>query len=371
MFSAQAHSFQQQARLAISLSWIAGYTNALTLLTCGQVTSHLTGTVSQIGVEVAELRWTSSSYLLGLLGMFLLGAFAAGAMTELGRARRLRSIYVLPMMVEAAVLAMFALLVDWQATANLNSDHARIWLTFLPSFAMGLQNATITRISGGVVRTTHVTGVVTDLGLELSRLLFGRSAPRRRHDARAHHSRWRAVMLTSILCSFALGAGLGTLAFDLFEAYSMLPAVLFLAFLTLQDRLVPIAAVELRSGRHDGAPIVAIYHAEPPAAGRRFRLPDLASWADNLDEHVLVLVLDLTDLGEMGDRSALELRALMLHLREQGRCLVLAGVGAAQLGALQHAGVLLDFDADDLCKDLQTAAQRGERLAASLAAAPS
>ena len=367
MFQAQAHSFQQQARLAISLSWIAGYTNALTLLTCGQVTSHLSGTVSQIGVEVAELRWTSTSYLLGLLGMFLLGAFASGAMTEFGRMRRMQSIYVLPMVVEAVLLGGFALLIDWQATANLQTENARVWLTFLPSFAMGLQNATITRISGGVVRTTHVTGVVTDLGLELSKMAFGRLGRRRaKGSARAMQEHWRALMLASILASFALGAGLGTLAFDLFEAYSMVPAVLFLAFLTLQDLLVPIAAVELRAGRHDGAPIVAIYHAEPPTDGRRFRLPDLANWASTLDEHVRVLVLDLDNLGAMGDRSALELRALMLHLREEGRFLVLAGVGERQLASLHHAGVLLDFDADDLCSDLPAAALRGERLAATI-----
>lgn len=365
MFHTQAHSFQQQARLAISLTWIAGYTNALTILTCGQVTSHLTGVVSQLGVEVAEQRWSTTGYLAGLLAMFLAGAFLSGVLVEFGRVRRMQSIYVLPMVVEALLLAGFALLVDWQATARLDVTDARIWLTFVPAFAMGLQNATITRISGGVVRTTHVTGVVTDLGLELSKLAFrfvGRG--RRLTPQRANQDLWRALLLASILGSFALGAGLGTLAFDFAEAWSMAPAVVFLVFLTLQDLLKPIAAVELRVGNHDGASIVAIYHAEPPARGGRFRLPDLAVWAAGLDEHVRVVVLDLANLGAMGDRSALELRALMLHLREEGRHLVLAGVGKDQLAALHHAGVLLDFDADDLCQNLPTAALRGERLAA-------
>jgi uncharacterized membrane protein YoaK (UPF0700 family) len=364
MFHNQAHSFQQQARLAISLTWIAGYTNALTILTCGQVTSHLTGIVSELGVEVAEQRWTTASYLLGLLGAFLAGAFTSGALLEFGRIRLLQSIYVLPMLLEALLLAAFALLVDWQATAQLTAADARIWLTFVPAFAMGLQNATITRISGGVVRTTHVTGVVTDLGLELSKLAFASLGHGRRLlPQRANQSLWRSLLLGSILGSFALGAGLGTLAFDHVQAWSMVPAVLFLAFLTLQDLLKPIAAVELRARPHDGAPIVAIYHAEPPASGRRFRLPDLATWAAGLDEHVRVVVLDLANLGAMGERSALELRALMLHLREEGRALVLAGVGQPQLAALHHAAVLLDFDADDLCQDLPTAARRAESLA--------
>lgn len=367
MFKSQAHSFTQQARLAISLSWVAGYTNALTLLTCGQVTSHLTGSISQIGVEVAELQWSKAGYLVCLVLMFLLGAFTAGALTEFGRLRRYQSIYVLPMVTEAALLGLFALLVDWQASGALGTGSARVWLTFLPSFAMGLQNATITRISGGIVRTTHVTGVVTDLGLELSKIVFRLVGRKRQIDARrSHQENWRALLLFSIPGSFALGAGLGTMSFDLFEAWSMVPAVAFLAFLMLQDLLIPIAPVEMRTGSHDGAPIIALYHAEPPAKGGRSRLPDLTSWAAGLDDHVRVVVLDLTNLQTMGERSALEIRALMLHLRQEGRALVLGGLGKEQIGALQHAHVLLDFDADDLCSDLKSAIARAEQVAEEL-----
>lgn len=370
MFKSQAHSFTQQARLAISLSWVAGYTNALTILTCGQVTSHLSGSVSEIGVHLAELHGRMAAYYVGLVGMFLCGAFAAGAMTEFARLRRHQSIYVLPMATEGLLLGVFALLVDRQVRGALGGDDAKLWLTFVPSFAMGLQNATITRISGGVIRTTHVTGVVTDLGLALSQIAFRLLGLRHRlDDRRAYQERWRALLLLSIPGSFALGAGLGTLAHDHIPAYAMLPAVAFLLFLVVRDVLVPIAAVELRTGEHDGAPMIALYHAEPPVDGRRYRLPDLTSWAGNLDHHVRVVVLDLIGLPAMGERSALEVRALMLHLRQEGKQLVLAGIGKEQMAALQHAHVLLDFDTDDLCSDLQAAIARAERLAAQIAAA--
>jgi anti-anti-sigma regulatory factor len=139
-------------------------------------------------------------------------------------------------------------------------------------------------------------------------------------------------------------------------------------FLMVNDLLVPIAAVELRHGSHHGAPIVAIFHAEASAAGQRFRMPDLTAWASHVDDHVRVVVLDLANVQGMGERSAFELRALLFHLREEGRQLVLAGVGPTQLATMQHAGVLLDFDADDLCGDLHTAALRAERLAEQAAA---
>ncbi len=366
MFRGQAHSFTQQARLAVSLSWIAGYTNALTVLACGQVSSHMTGNTSLLGVAAAEGHWSQASYLASLLATFLLGAFAAGVLTELGRVRHYQSIYVLPMLVEAVLLGAFALLIDQLAVGQITPASAHIWLTFLPAFAMGMQNATITRISGGVVRTTHVTGVITDLGLDLARLTFGALGRGRRLDpARAAQARWRTLLLASIPISFALGAGLGTLAFDYVAAWSMIPACAFLGFLVLLDVLVPIAAVALREGEHASAPIIALFHAEPPTDGRRFRLPDLTAWAGSITPDVRVVVLDLANLQNMGDRSALELRALMLHLREERRLLVLAGVGKDQLATMQHAGVLLDFDADDLCSDLRTAARRAEALVAT------
>ena len=44
---------------------------------------------------------------------------------------------------------------------------------------MGLQNALVTRVSGAVVRTTHMTGVLTDIGIELVRMrAWVRDGPR-------------------------------------------------------------------------------------------------------------------------------------------------------------------------------------------------
>ena len=57
MLVSQAHSFVQQGRLAITLAWVAGYTNILTILTCGTVTSHISGTTSNLGRDVAERSW--------------------------------------------------------------------------------------------------------------------------------------------------------------------------------------------------------------------------------------------------------------------------------------------------------------------------
>src|SRR3954468_19634408 len=164
MFVSQAHSFKQQARLAITLAWVAGYTNIVAVLTCGTVISHASGTTSNLGHHIGTGEWHVAGYAFFLITTFFLGAAVSGFFTELGRRRGWESIYVLPMVAETVLLAIFAVGIEFNGGAQ--SGVTFLWMTAAASLAMGLQNATITRISNGVVRTTHVTGVLTDLGLE-------------------------------------------------------------------------------------------------------------------------------------------------------------------------------------------------------------
>jgi uncharacterized membrane protein YoaK (UPF0700 family) len=212
MFISTAHSFRQQARLAITLAWVAGYTNILSVLTCGHVTSHVSGTASEAGRFFVEGLWGAAGFALFLLTMFLIGAMIAGLATEVGRRRGWESIYVLPMGIEALLLSGFALFVE-QHTAGQAAHGARLYaMTGLASMAMGLQNATVTHISGGAVRTTHVTGVLSDLGFELARFLLNIADVRRARlsdaarrlialvrEPEAH----RLMLLASIMLSFA------------------------------------------------------------------------------------------------------------------------------------------------------------------------
>lgn len=364
MFVRQAHSYTQQARLAITLSWIAGYTNILTLLACGQATSHLSGSVAQAGRNLFEGNLAGLVYALALIGVFLFGAFLSGLLTEIGRHARWQSIYVLPIALEALLLAAFALLVDWTTAHQFELQHAKLWLTLIPSAAMGLQNATITRISGGVVRTTHVTGVVTDLGLEGA--LWGlRKLGWMPALGASRVSTKRLLLLASIVGGFALGAGLGTLAFDRIEQWSMVPAVAFLLWIILQDLWHPIGGIhtnlDVGGTLHEILPPgIAVFHikAGREGFGRRTRMPNLVSWADHLDPEVEVVVLDISELSRLDLNSALEIRALLKRLEQSEQSLVLAGVQATQHAVLREAGVLEAVDAANILGNLDLAGAR-------------
>src|SRR5687768_7011215 len=176
MLSASAYSFRMKSRLAISLSWVAGYTNVITFIVCAVVTSHATGNVTHFGKALVD-RFTGAHsaadpsavtrevlFFGGLVLAFFLGAVVSAFTTEGARRAGFRSKYILPMALQAVLLCGIKLALDYYGQAPSAAGFYVITLT--SSFAMGLQNATITKVSGAVVRTTHLTGVVTDMGLE-------------------------------------------------------------------------------------------------------------------------------------------------------------------------------------------------------------
>jgi len=398
VFIVQAHSFKQQARLAITLAWIAGYTNVMTILACGHVTSHVSGTTSDLGRAVAERNWATTGFLLFLLLTFAAGAAASGFVCELGRRRGWESIYVVPMALEASLLTGFALV--WEFGSVTSSDRggagasptvgALFLLTGIASIAMGLQNATITRISSGVVRTTHVTGVLTDLGLEFAQFLYmlrdharqirASGAGSRAEFSRAvravpaHITSKRLLLLASILGSFALGAGLGTVAFEEARRWAMFPPVLFLLWIVYQDITRPIAEIEPSDlvGGENGIDLddrLVVYHLRRDSGRTRkalrakvHRMPNLSAWVDRVPAHVRVLILDLGDAAAIDHNSALELRNVLARLKSEGRALVLAGLSPEQYQQLRKAATGDLLSPLNACSDLELAIARGLNL---------
>lgn len=152
------------------LTFIAGSVNAIGLLGFQhEAVSHLTGTASLLAMQIANMNLSGSLHLLLVILSFLIGAMFSGFVignTALKLGRR----YSLALIVESVLLsgAMYLLI-------NGNSGGH-----FLASAACGLQNAMTSTYSGAVVRTTHVSGLFTDIGIMFGMMLHGEKADRRR-----------------------------------------------------------------------------------------------------------------------------------------------------------------------------------------------
>jgi uncharacterized membrane protein YoaK (UPF0700 family) len=215
-------NLRQNVLLAVALAWVAGAVNSVGFLMLGAFTSHITGTATNLGGALGTQRGEAALEFAVLLGSFLGGAFAAGMMVE--AARRLgRARYALGLATEAALLLTFVSL-----TAN-DPQHPRVLALCLLCLAMGLQNALGTSVSAAMVRATHLTGLMTDLGLEAARLLV---------DGDRQRSVPRLTLQTVTFCGFLAGAASGAAGHVEFGALAALGPVGVLLGLTAMDAVL-------------------------------------------------------------------------------------------------------------------------------------
>ena len=228
---------QSNLSLGAVLAFVAGATNAGGFLAVGQYTSHMTGVVSAMADNI--VLGQASLVLAGLAGLlsFIVGAMTTAILVNWGLRRRLRSAYALPLLLEAALLLLFGLL---GASLGLHTALLVPVTVLLLCFMMGLQNAVISKISHAEIRTTHVTGLVTDLGIELGKLVyFNRLAGV--GPVRASRVRMRNQGL--LIGLFVVGGVAGALGFQLAGYITTVPLAVLLLTLALRPLLLDLGAV--------------------------------------------------------------------------------------------------------------------------------
>jgi uncharacterized membrane protein YoaK (UPF0700 family) len=209
--------------LARFLAFIAGAVNAGGLLAVRQYTSHMSGIISAMADNLAVGSLSVVLDGLGAVGAFLAGAFFTTLMIRWARAHALDSEYALPLMVEAALLVLFGF------TGRVyESGRLVLGTVMLLCFTMGLQNAIITKISGAVIRTTHLTGMVTDIGISLGRVASPASY-RNGVDLQAELTRLR--LHSSLVALFFTGGFTGAIGFRHLGFLFTVPLAAILVFL--------------------------------------------------------------------------------------------------------------------------------------------
>src|SRR5690606_25810139 len=162
-------TLKHNLRIASLLSFVAGMVNVAGFLAVQQLTTNVTGHFAFFVEEIYTLNvWRGAVYFLFVF-FFLLGSFVSGFLIEFISKKNERYIFIIPITIEALIL--FAVALGDEALVKEKSNV----VAYLLLFAMGLQNSLVTMISNAVVRTTHLTGLFTDLGIELSQLFFYKS----------------------------------------------------------------------------------------------------------------------------------------------------------------------------------------------------
>ncbi len=174
------------------LSCTAGSVNAVGFLGMHhQAISHMSGTVTVLSNEIARGRFSLAVYAITVVLAFFGGSVLSAVIIRQS-ALKLGRRYGVALAFESGLLFMAYRML---ARGDYLGD-------CFAAMACGLQNAMASHYSGAVIRTTHMTGIITDLGIALGLKLRGDPIDRR-----------RVGMYLVLLCGFFTGGILGGLGY--------------------------------------------------------------------------------------------------------------------------------------------------------------
>ena len=188
------------------LAFIAGLVNAIGYLGFRHESiSNMTGNTSLLGVALGKADGGETLHWVLAIAAFVFGAMLSGIIVQQSTLKLGRR-YGVALMLESLLLFIAVPFLDASNSTGL----------YLASTAMGLQNGMVSAYSGALIRTTHVTGIFTDLGIYLGHLLRGLPV-----------DRLRLRVCIVVVATFVLGSAAGALLFEhMHEHAVVVPAVL-------------------------------------------------------------------------------------------------------------------------------------------------
>jgi len=214
---------QEDRRLALWLATSAGLLNAIALGAFGFFPSHMTGNTSQFSSEVSSTDLNDIIFFATIIMSFVTGAIIARIIVLWGIIQNVRLIFCQVLFIEGLLLAGVSLYEMYFHTFTTNREI----IVFLCGL-MGIHNSTSTQLSGGRVRSTHITGTLTDAGISLASVVVAMLRRDFSKDTTAQRSQLTTHLTT--LFSFITGGIAGLILFREFGFNAMLALGLMLTF---------------------------------------------------------------------------------------------------------------------------------------------
>lgn len=231
--------------LGLLLAFNAGAINAGGFLAVAMYTSHMTGFVSMVADNLVLGQLSMVLGALGALLSFVAGAATTAILVNWARRRGLQSGYALPLLLEAVLMLVFGLI---GGLLNRQTPFAVPMAVLVLAYMMGLQNALVTKVSAAQIRTTHMTGILTDLGIELGKLVYwNRTGGPPERQVAANRARLRLFAL--LLGLFMAGGIVGAAGFQSIGFVWVLPFAMILLLLSLPPLLADLRAARPATAR--------------------------------------------------------------------------------------------------------------------------
>lgn len=218
MFSESRPTQQHQyhIQLAIFLSFVAGLVNVCSILSIHRLTTNVTGHFAFFVEELLQTNYFVAFKFLLFVLFFFLGSFTSNLLVEFISKIDSRFKYTIPVILEALLILIVG------GAFTIYQPKFPDFIAIILLFSMGLQNSLVTKVSNSVVRTTHLTGIFTDLGIEVSQLFFIKNKIRKTKTKLSIQ-----LKLTIIAC-FSIGGLLGGIVYSMIGLRTLWIAVVIL-----------------------------------------------------------------------------------------------------------------------------------------------
>lgn len=203
----EERTFSDNLKLASLLSFVAGMVNVAGFLAVQRLTTNVTGHFAFFVDEVFKLNFYQGFAYFLYIFFFFLGSFSSGFLIEFIYKQKGNYVFVFPAALESFILLGVAFAGKYIIISQPDV------IAFALLFAMGLQNSFVTTISNAVVRTTHLTGLFTDLGIELSQLFFFKEIAQKQKLQQSIRLR------LAIISFFFVGGVLGGVLYSFVQLY--------------------------------------------------------------------------------------------------------------------------------------------------------
>lgn len=224
----KSRTYNHNFKLAAILSFVAGIVNTAGVLSFKVLTTNVTGHFAYFSEELSSQGNPIALLYLYYILSFLLGAFVSNFLIEISTRNKPQLSYIVPLSIEISILLVVALFGHLSFGDQLQGSIFACSLLF----AMGLQNALVTKVSQSTVRTTHLTGLFTDLGIELSQLIFYRK------ELELQQLKKGIFLKLGIILGFFSGCVFSGLLFQELKLYTFMIAALFVLLALFYDTLL-------------------------------------------------------------------------------------------------------------------------------------
>lgn len=215
------------------LSFKAGLINASGFLIAGSFVSHVTGFGTQVGLAIGHDEITFGIELLVIPIAFISGALITALILDRNYKPEKIPNYPLVQSLITGLLGLTALLFSvgiFETHSPIIHNEKSIFLVGLLCLICGLKNGLTTWATQGKIRTTHITGLSTDIGLHLPKVF-------RPHGSNSRYPEAKSVTYTRIitLVSFTMGSLMAAILIPKFSY-----GIFYIAF-AISTVLLPIS----------------------------------------------------------------------------------------------------------------------------------